>query len=112
MRILITGNLGYVGSVLVRHLRAALPAAELVGYDSGFFAHCLTGATELPETALDRQHFGDVRDLPPGLLADVDAVVHLAAVSNDPMVHGHSSSPRPVPYMDSRRAGRDANPTR
>ncbi|HTV89709.1 MAG TPA: SDR family oxidoreductase [Stellaceae bacterium] len=85
MRILITGNLGYVGPVVVRHLRRVLPQAELIGYDSGFFAHCLTTAEALPERRLDRQHFGDVRDLPPALLAGIDAVVHLAAVSNDPM---------------------------
>ncbi|MGH7043734.1 MAG: NAD-dependent epimerase/dehydratase family protein, partial [Acetobacteraceae bacterium] len=85
MRILITGNLGYVGSILSRHLRVALPEAELVGYDAGFFAHCLTGAETLPERRLNRQHFGDVRDLPASLLTGVDAVVHLAAVSNDPM---------------------------
>ena len=85
MRILITGNLGYVGSVLVGHLRSALPAARLVGFDSGFFAHCLTSRAPLPEHRLERQYFGDVRDLPGDLLDGVDAVVHLAAVSNDPM---------------------------
>jgi len=85
MKILITGNMGYVGPVLVRHLRGAMPDAEIIGYDSGFFAHCLTGAGFLPETLCDRQYFGDVRDLPDSLLQSVDAVVQLAAVSNDPM---------------------------
>jgi nucleoside-diphosphate-sugar epimerase len=85
MRILITGNMGYVGPGLVAHLRAVHPDATLLGYDSGFFAHCLTGADGLPERRLDAQHFGDVRDLPPHLLEGVDAVVHLAAVSNDPI---------------------------
>jgi nucleoside-diphosphate-sugar epimerase len=84
-RILITGNMGYVGPGVVRQLRQTFPDAELIGYDLGFFAHCLTGVTRLPETRLDRQVFGDVRALPDGLLADVDAVVHLAAISNDPM---------------------------
>ncbi len=84
-RILITGNMGYVGPGVVRHLRRTFPDAELIGYDTGFFAHCLTGAGRLPETRLDRQVFGDVRALPSGLLAGVDAVVHLAAISNDPM---------------------------
>ncbi len=85
MRVLIVGNLGYVGPVVARHLRAAMPEAELIGYDSGLFAHCLTAASALPELALDAQHFGDVRELPPALLAGADAVVQLAAVSNDPM---------------------------
>ena len=86
MRILITGNMGYVGPVVAAHLRARFPEAVLLGYDSGLFADCLTTAEGLPEaTALDAQHFGDVRDLPAELLRGVDAVVHLAAVSNDPM---------------------------
>jgi len=85
MRILITGNMGYVGPILVRHLRARMPDAELIGYDAGFFADCLTTTEGLPEVALDRQYFGDIRDLPSALLDGVDAVVHLAAISNDPM---------------------------
>jgi len=85
MRILITGNMGYVGSVLVDHLRVRYPNLSLIGYDSGFFAQCLTGARTPPESVLDRQHLGDVREFPPELLDGVDAVVHLAAISNDPM---------------------------
>ena len=85
MRILITGNLGYVGPVLVRHLRSVWPGAELLGFDSGFFAHCLTGAATAPETRLDAQYYGDLRQFPPALLSGVDVVVNLAAISNDPM---------------------------
>lgn len=85
MRVLITGNMGYVGPVLVRHLRAALPGATLIGFDAGYFGHCLTGVCRTPESRLDTQHFGDVRDFPAALLEGVDAVVHLAAISNDPM---------------------------
>ncbi|MBJ6110369.1 SDR family oxidoreductase [Hymenobacter sp. BT523] len=84
-RILITGNLGYVGPGVVRQLRQAFPDAELIGYDLGLFAHCLTGPAPLPEVCLDRQVFGDVRHLPSGLLTGVNVVVHLAAISNDPM---------------------------
>jgi len=85
MKILITGNMGYVGPVLVAHLRRTIPGATLVGYDSGYFAHCLTGADALPERQLDLQVFGDVRGLPADLLQGVDAVVVLSAISNDPM---------------------------
>ena len=85
MRVLITGNMGYVGSVLTRCLRANFPASELIGFDAGFFGHCLTGPDLLPETLLDRQVFGDIRDIPAELLNGVDAVAHLSAVSNDPM---------------------------
>jgi UDP-glucose 4-epimerase len=85
MKILVTGNMGYIGPVLARHLRAHLPQAELHGFDSGYFAHCLTGAPLLPELLFDHQHFGDTREFPAELLDGVDAVVHLAAISNDPM---------------------------
>jgi nucleoside-diphosphate-sugar epimerase len=85
MKILITGNTGYIGPVLVRHLRTVLPKTTLIGYDSGFFAHCLTNVAQLPEVGVALQYFGDVRSLPAELLDGVDAVVALAAVSNDPM---------------------------
>src|SRR5271169_2401861 len=85
MRILITGNMGYVGPVLTRFLRENLTDAELIGFDTAYFAHSLTGAGILPEASLDRQVFGDIRELPAELLDGVDAVVHLSAISNDPM---------------------------
>lgn len=87
MRILITGNLGYVGSVLVGHLRRVFPDAELVGLDTGFFATCLTDHNACPDVVLNQQHFSDTRRVDPRALAGVDAVVHLAAISNDPMGH-------------------------
>jgi len=85
MKVLITGNLGYVGPGVSAHLRKALPAAHLVGLDSGFFAHALSNAQSLPERMLDEQRFGDVRDLSAADMSGFDGVVHLAAVSNDPM---------------------------
>jgi len=85
MRILITGNMGYVGPVLTKYLRDRLGDAELIGFDTGYFGHSLTGAGLLPEALLDRQAFGDIREFPPDLLDGVDAVAHLCAISNDPM---------------------------
>jgi nucleoside-diphosphate-sugar epimerase len=84
VRILITGNMGYVGPVAARRLRRTRPDAEIVGYDAGFFAHCLTGE-EFPERLLNAQRFGDVRDMQAADVAGFDAIVHLAAISNDPM---------------------------
>ncbi len=85
MKILITGNMGYVGPVVVQHLRRKFPSAQIVGVDAGFFAHCLTSVEQLPEAQLDEQLFCDVREMPAEWLEGVDAVVQLAAVSNDPM---------------------------
>lgn len=85
LRLMITGNMGYVGPIVVRHLRRVFPAAVLVGLDSGLFAHCLTATASLPETLLDEQRFGDIRDVSAADLAGFDAVVHLAGISNDPI---------------------------
>lgn len=85
MKILIVGNLGYVGPSLVNQLRDTYPDGTLVGYDIGYFAHCLTNAAMLPEIKLNLQVFGDIRSFPEELLKGVDAVVDLAAISNDPI---------------------------
>jgi nucleoside-diphosphate-sugar epimerase len=85
MRIVVTGNMGYIGPVLAQFLRANIADCVLVGYDTGFFGHCLTNAAVLPEVLYDLQHLGDVRDLSEEALKGADAVVQLAAVSNDPM---------------------------
>jgi nucleoside-diphosphate-sugar epimerase len=85
LKILVTGNAGYVGPVLIRHLRDAIPLGHYVGFDAGYFGHCLTGAEYLPERDFDVQYWGDIRSFPVELLDGVDAVVHLAAVSNDPI---------------------------
>lgn len=85
MKVLVVGNMGYIGPVLTQHLRRAYPQASLIGFDAGLFAHCLIGSMPLPEICLDRQVFGDVRHIETNVLEGVDAVVNLAAISNDPM---------------------------
>ncbi len=85
MKILVTGNMGYVGPLVLGRLRESHPRAEIIGYDMGYFAHCLTGAPRFPESRADIQYFGDIRRVPDELLRGVDAVVHLCAISNDPM---------------------------
>lgn len=85
MNVLILGNLGYIGPLVARELATQHPDAILHGFDNAYFAHCLTGATSAPERFLHKQMFGDVRDITAEMLAGYDAVVQLAAVSNDPM---------------------------
>lgn len=85
MKILITGNMGYVGPCVGQRLRESYPQATLIGLDIGYFASCLTNADILPECRTDIQYFADVRLLPSAALEDVDAIVHLAAISNDPI---------------------------
>ena len=85
MKILITGNLGYVGPPVIAQLRKSHPDANLIGYDIGYFGNCLTTLGHLPECRLDTQVFGDMRTFPAEILDGVDAIVHLAGISNDPI---------------------------
>jgi len=85
MKIVIFGNMGYVGPGVVERLRSTYPTGTLIGYDVGFFASCLTDVDYLPERKLDHQYFGDIRNFPDEVIAGADAVINLAAISNDPM---------------------------
>lgn len=85
MKVLVTGNMGYVGPVVVGHFRAQHPAATLLGFDTGFFSGVPLTTPASPELRLDAQWYGDVRTLDGDRLRGVDAIVHLAALSNDPM---------------------------
>jgi nucleoside-diphosphate-sugar epimerase len=108
MKVFIAGNMGYIGPIVARHLRKHIPHLELHGFDSGYFAHCLTGATALPELLFDRQHFGDIRGMPAEYLDGVDAVVHLAAISNDPMGDRFEAVTAEINYQASLRVARIA----
>lgn len=79
MRILLTGHLGYIGAVMAPFLSAA--GHDVTGLDTGYFADCVMGppVPALPELRMD------LRDVTPGDLEGFDAVVHLAALSNDPV---------------------------
>ena len=79
MRILLTGHKGYIGAVGGSILVAA--GHETIGLDTDLFAGCDFGepAAEIPEIRKD------IRDLTKKDLDGFDAVVHLAALSNDPL---------------------------
>jgi nucleoside-diphosphate-sugar epimerase len=79
MRVLLTGHKGYLGTVMAPVLQAA--GHEVVGLDSGLFGPCVLG----PAPADPPGHEVDLRDVTPDHLSGVDAVVHLAALSNDPL---------------------------
>jgi len=98
MKIIIAGNLGYVGPSVTNQLRTSFPDAELIGFDIGYFAHSLVNPSFSPEVKLDAQVFGDIRNFPKKLLKDVDAVLDLAAISNDPMGNKYEAITMEVNY--------------
>ena len=85
MKILVTGNMGYIGPTVIKQLRRSYPDAALVGFDIGYFGNCITNPEVLPECRVDIQYFGDMRNFPNQALNGVDSIVHLAGISNDPI---------------------------
>jgi nucleoside-diphosphate-sugar epimerase len=79
VRVLVTGNDGYIGCVLTPMLTAA--GHEVVGLDSSLFRGCALGSPPPLVAAMET----DVRDVCATDLAGFDAVLHLAAISNDPI---------------------------
>ncbi|WP_099864358.1 NAD-dependent epimerase/dehydratase family protein [Pararhizobium haloflavum] len=81
MKVLVTGHQGYIGSVMVPMLLAE--GHEVTGYDTNLYSRCAYGPggeqTAVPSIAKD------VRDVSPADLEGFDAVIHLAALSNDPL---------------------------
>lgn len=111
MKILITGNMGYIGPCVVQRLRTSYPEAKIIGLDTGFFANCLTNSEILPECRVNMQYFEDVRKVSVDLLKDIDAIIHLAAVSNDPMGNTYEKVTHEINYLasiDLARKAKDA----
>jgi nucleoside-diphosphate-sugar epimerase len=81
VKVLVTGDRGYIGAVLVPVLQSA--GHEVVGLDAGWYDGCDFG----PYAPEHESRTGDVRDVTAADLRGFDAVVHLAAISNDPVGH-------------------------
>src|SRR5689334_6675609 len=79
MKVLVTGHHGYIGSVLAPYLADA--GLDVAGPDTGFYRGCDFVADPPPVEAVT----ADVRDVTPAELEGFDAIVHLAALSNDPL---------------------------
>lgn len=78
MRVLVTGHNGYLGSVMVDVLQSH--GHEIIGLDTFFFGDC--GDGKIDDTPAIRK---DLRDLVVSDLTGVEAVIHLAALCNDPL---------------------------
>jgi nucleoside-diphosphate-sugar epimerase len=81
MKVLVTGHLGYIGTVMAPFLRAA--GHDVIGYDVDLYQRCTydAGGVMTPFPALKK----DTRDALAADLEGFDAVIHLAALSNDPL---------------------------
>lgn len=79
MRILLTGHDGYIGTIMSRVLSSQ--DHEVVGLDSGLFGECGFGEEARAIPFISK----DIRDVESADLEGFEAVVHLAAISNDPL---------------------------
>jgi nucleoside-diphosphate-sugar epimerase len=84
-RILIVGNLGYIGPIVVKHFKTNHPNTFIAGYDIGYFIQNYTPNGIAADVLLNTQYYGDVRNFDDQILKNFDAVIYLAAISNDPM---------------------------
>lgn len=94
---MVTGHKGYIGTVLVPMLVA--DGHDVVGYDSDLYARCTFGEAPMDVPEIKK----DIRDAERSDLAGVDAVVHLAALSNDPLGNLNSKLTYEINYEASLR---------
>lgn len=81
MRVLVTGHLGYIGTVMVPMLLEA--GHDVTGCDSDLYSRCTFSAGgEIPQIPTIMK---DVRDIEENEVAGFEAIIHLAALSNDPL---------------------------
>lgn len=79
MRILVTGSNGYIGTILVPMLRAE--GYDVIGFDNDLYERCTFG-NSMPNIPLIRK---DILDVQASDLEGMDALIHLAGLSNDPL---------------------------
>jgi nucleoside-diphosphate-sugar epimerase len=79
MRVLVTGHLGYIGTVMTPMLLAE--GFDVVGLDSDLYRRCTFGVGLVEAPTI----YKDIRDVEPEDLKGVDAICHLAGLSNDPL---------------------------
>ena len=77
-KILLTGNLGYIGPVVVNALKTHFPKCNIAGFDIGYFKDCIVDE-RLFKSEVDQQIMGDTRDISENVLEGVDAICAGAA---------------------------------
>ena len=79
MRLMVTGDQGYIGAVLVPILMSK--GYEVIGYDAGYFTENILQYIEDDYTKIKK----DIRDIDKNDLEGIDGIIHLAGLSNDPL---------------------------
>jgi nucleoside-diphosphate-sugar epimerase len=97
VKVLVTGHTGYIGTVMMSVLAQA--GHDLVGLDTGYFADCTL--RDVPAASAEIRK--DLRDVAAADLAGFDAVVHLAALSNDPLGDLQPQLTHDINYVGSLR---------
>ena len=100
-KILVIGNQGYIGSVLTNYLKVnSKNQREIFGFDNGLFKDCFFGPKK-KEKKLRYQYFGDVREFDYNILKNIDNVIYLAAISNDPMGNKYVKPTRDINFQSA-----------
>ncbi len=108
MKTLITGNMGYIGPVVARHLRREDPGCFLAGLDAGYFGNCVNAWDAVPERFVNLQHYADIRQVQDDMLEGIEAVVHLAGISNDPAGERFRDATSEINHLATVRLARQA----
>src|SRR3989338_1848740 len=101
-QVLITGHDGYIGSVMTPIFLGA--GYDVTGLDTGYFHECTLVPDETSIAVISK----DIRDIEPSDLEGFDAVVHLAALSNDPIGNLNKAWTESINYESSVKLARYA----
>ncbi len=105
MRVLITGNLGYIGTVLCKELENEF---EVIGYDIGYFKDCILQK----QNNTFKQKIKDIHKINKSDIENIDAIIHLAALSNDPLGEFDKNNTYQTNYLATMKLARLAKETK